>query len=530
MKIRLILICLVLIILTGLITVISLRKPLSEKGREERVLKLGTLGGDPSIINPIITNQTVSQAILPLIFNSLVRLDRHAEPKPDLAKSWDSSEDGLIHTFYLRRGVKFHDGVECTAEDVKFTYELAGNPEVSSIWLSYLSSIKTLEVLDKYTFRFILEKPEQSFLNLVVIPIIPKHLFPISKISEFATAEFNYKPIGTGPFKFAEWTEDNKIILQANPYYYEGKPYLNKIIATGYDTFSQYWLALMHGETDVIFFLPKESYETIKRDPDFKTYKYSYLFAYGLEYNLDHPFFGNKEIGEAFAHGINIRNIIDKVEDGNGIQSTGPFHPDLWLYNPDIKPVEYNSDLAVKLLNEAGWYINDNGILEKDGKEFRFIMLLDDEIRNSAMIARFIYQDLYRMGIRMDIKSLEYIKSDNEYKDLVRESGAYLNIFPVILDPIDLVNNWYSKNSVRRTKLWSYKNKQLDELYETAMKNTSQLQELYQKIHQIIYQDQAVTFLYFLDNFGAVNAKFQNTESLFSISMPLYTIKDWRIK
>jgi len=100
-------------------------------------------------INPILTDRTISNALIQLIFNGLVRLNKEMLPEPELAQSWDISEDGLAYTFHLRRGVRFHDGVELTAQDVRFTYEVITNPEIKSPGRSYFEPVKKWEAPDK---------------------------------------------------------------------------------------------------------------------------------------------------------------------------------------------------------------------------------------------------------------------------------------------------------------------------------------------------------------------------------------------
>lgn len=498
-------------------------------------LRLGGLGGKPSIINPVLTRQTISKALLSLMFNSLVRVNKEMMLEPDLAESWEISADGLIYTFHLRKGVRFHDGIELTSEDVRFTYELVNDPETDSPWQSYYKIVKTLETPDRHTFRIILKEPNPSYFNLMALPIAPKHLLEQTGGKRLKEAEFNYRPIGTGPFRFKEWTEDNRVVLEANPDYYEGRPYLDRIIATGYDTFTQSWSGFMHGETDVAFFIPKDNFEIARRDPTFRTYSFPGPFTYGLEYNLKHPFLNNKKVRQALDYGINIRDINNKVEGGYGIPATGPFLPDSWNCNPEIKPSEYNPSLAMNLLREEGWRPNRNNILEKEGQEFRFIILVNSEIRNGQMLASLIYQDLYRLGIRIDLKPIDYKKVDGkEYRNIIKDAGAYLTLFQVIIDPIDFGSDWCSIYKNKVVKLWQYHEPEIDRLINLDIsQNTTdirQRKEIYHRIHGLMYEAQPVTFMYFMPHLAVINSKFRNTDGLFSLTMPFWTIKDWWIQ
>jgi len=527
------LVCLPCVIILGLLLLTGILrfKPAPEIRRPYGgTLRLGGLGGTPSIINPILTDRTVSKALIPLIFNSLIRLNKELLPEPDLAESWDISADGLTYTFHLRKGVRFHDGIECTAEDVRFTYELITDLETNSPWRDYFTAVEKWEATDRYTLRIRVRKPFALLLSRLTEHIAPRHLLAGK---DLRTTSFNRHPMGTGPFRFKEWTGDNQVILEANLDYYEGRPYLDRVIARGYETTVQYWAAFMRGEIDVIFFLSREDFETAQRDPAFRTYAFPSPFTHGLEYNLDHPFFQDQRVRQALAYGINIPAMINKVEGGYGMPSTGPFLPGSWPCNPVIKPSGYDPALSLKLLREAGWSLNKNNILEKDGQEFRFTMLVNSELRNGQMMAMLIYQDLYRLGMRIDIKPFGYKRREEEgYQSLARGAGAYLTSFCIRPDPAELVHDWHSGFTQRQSKLYGYRNPEVEGLFAQGERLTriTDRQKVYQRIHELIHHDQPATFLYFPYHLGAIDRRFQDTDSVFSPSMPFDTVKGWYIR
>lgn len=517
------------VILLVLLAGILLWGAFAESKPKEKTLRIGGVGGIPTVINPLLTKQGISKVLEQLIFNSLIRQNEKGLPMPELAESWDISEDGLTYTFYLRKGVKFHDGVEFTAKDVKFTYEMVRDSDINTFWINCFKCIESLEMVDKYTAKINLKEANSSFLFSLIFHIVPEHLL-FSYKDNMKAAPFNRKPIGTGPFKFVEWSYENKIVLEANSDYYEGRPSLDKIIGSGYVTFTQYWMAFVSGDTDVILYLSKENFDTLKYDKRYRTYAFPDAYTYGIEYNFDHDFFKDVKVRKAFAHSINVQNIINKVEAGHGIQSTGPFIPGWWSYNPDIKPLEYNPALSSKLLKESGWELNSECVLEKAGQEFKFTMLLDRQVPNSEKIARLIWEDLHNIGVRVDTKFVDAdeIRYGNQ-SELIENAGTYLTLFIGKRDPVNFIYDWYSKKNKKRNRIWFYQNNELDDLYEQAAKSHKNLEELINQIHAVIYEDQSVAFLYFPYTFCAVNSRFQNTDSFFTPSMPVYTIKDWKI-
>jgi len=485
----------------------------------------------PTIINPILTTYSVSASLEELIFNRLVRINSKGEIESGLAKSWDISEDGLVYTFYLREGVKFHDGIECTAFDVKFTYDKIMDPEVNSPFRTSFEQVKDFKAIDKYTFQITLSKPSSSFIYRLIREIAPIHIL---EKTDLKSCFFNFHPIGTGPFKFKEWTKDNQIILEYNPDYYEGRPYLDKIIVKTYPDSQELWGALMRGEVDYAEFIEKEDYEIAKKDPSFKTYTIPADCYYGLLYNLDDPVLADKKVREAIAYGVDRKSLIERVVGGYGLECSGPFYPDSLGFNPEVKPFEYNPEKSKELLAEVGWQDKDNdGILEKEGENLEIRVLVDARSEIYKRIAMILRQQLQEIGIK--IKVVLY-NDDNMLTDekflRQNEPQAQLKLFLASLDPDQEAEDWNSKEPKRPDKLWTYKNKKVDRLFESGKitYNKEERQQIYQRIHQLIYEDQPACFLYFRFDFHALSRKFENMDKFFTVNMPYYMMKDWHLR
>ncbi|MBI5778924.1 MAG: hypothetical protein HZA49_05655 [Planctomycetes bacterium] len=211
--------------------------------------------------------------------------------------------------------------------------------------------------------------------------------------------------------------------------------------------------------------------------------------------------------------------------EGNVYQSTGPFLPGAWFSNPDVKPLEYNPALALKILKDERWEMRDDRVLEKDGVQFRFTLLVDPKERVTGTIAKIIYQDLYKIGIRCDIKTYDH---SNQDKELVQQAGAAVISIKI---SAELEPNWHSNKQQRDGKLWPYTNPAIDKLFEQAntIQDIDQRKELYHRLHRLVYEEQSGTFLYCLPNLCAISRRFSNTDRFFSAAMPFYTIKEWKI-
>ena len=347
----------------------------------------------PVAINPLLTTQTVSAAIVQLVFNSLVRINCQGEIAPDLAYSWDISPDGLVYTFYLRKGVRFHDGQELTAEDVKFTFDKIMDPEIRSPFRSAYEPVEDFKAAGKYAFQVRLKKPYAAFLYRMVRYIIPKHIL-----------EGNSHPIGSGPFKFKQWTKDGRIILEYNQDYYEGRPCLDRIEVKVYANSRDIWVAFMRQEVDFVLFIEHEDYEIVKNDPAFKAYAFAIDHYYALVYNLEDSFLADIKVREAIAYGVDQEGLIERAGFGSGLECLGPFYPQSLGFNPEVGPFDYNPRKAKELLGQSGFRdSNNDGILEKDGEELAVKVLIDSRNAIYKRIAMVLRQQLQEIGIKIKI-------------------------------------------------------------------------------------------------------------------------------
>ena len=479
----------------------------------------------PTIINPILTTHSVSMSLLDLIFNRLVRLNTKGEIEPDLAQSWDISADGLVYTFYLRKGVKFHDGVECTAFDVKFSYDRIIDPQNNSPLASLFELVRDFKAIDKYTFRITLRQPSAPFIYRLVREIVPKHIL---EGADLKTCSFNWHPVGSGPFRFKEWDKDDRIILEYNPDYYEGRPYLDEIIVKSYPDSQSLWIAFMRGEADFVGFIEREDYEILKDDPAFKAYAFYFDNYYALFYNTNDPILRDKIVREAIAYGIDRKSLIERVAGGYGLECNGPFYPGSLGFNHLVKPFEYNPQKAQVLLAQVGWQDMDNdGILEKDGEELEIKVLVDarkDILKRIIMVLR---QQLQEIGIK--IKVILYEDEGmliNE--DFLKQNKPQAHLKFPLADPDRTEEEWRS-NFVMTAKVWQCNIEEIDRLFALGKvtQDNQERKKIYQNIHKIICENQLACFLYFPFCFFAVSQKFENTEAFFTINMPIYTMKDW---
>ena len=187
------------------------------------------------------------------IHNSLLTLDKDLQPVPDLAQRWEVSPDGLVYTFYLQEGVKFHDGTDMDAQAVKWNFDHMMDPQTRAATRVFYTDVQALEVVDRHTVRFVLQEPNYLF-PLVVAGY--RLGFPMSSPTAFETMseqERRLHPVGTGPFKLLEWVPNDHVTLVRNEHYWKkGLPYLDKIIFKVLNDPISQVSALKAGEVDML--------------------------------------------------------------------------------------------------------------------------------------------------------------------------------------------------------------------------------------------------------------------------------------
>lgn len=474
----------------------------------------GTIG-EPSILIPMLAGDNASHAVAGLIFNGLVKYDKDLTITGDLAESWDISKDGLVITFHLRKGVKWTDGVEFTAEDVLFGYRTIISDKTPTAYSEDYKQVKKAEVSDRYTFRVTYERPFAPALSSWgSLPILPRHLLEGKDITK---SELGRKPVGMGPFKLAQWRPGSEVDLEANPDYFEGRPYISRYVYRVIPDPATMFLELQAGGVDWMGLTPLQyTRQTQSKyfETNFNKFRYP-VFAYTyMGFNLKHPWFKDKRVRQAIAYAVDKDELVDGVLFGLGKAATGPYVPDTWPYNPDVKKYEYSPEKAKALLREAGWKDTDgDGLLDKDGRPFEFTILTNMGNSLRMKTATIIQWRLAMVGIRINIRALEWSTFINEFLDKRRFEAVVLG-WSIGLDP-DQYDIWHSsKTKEKEFNFVSYNNPEVDELLEKGRRtfDITERKKAYFRIQDILADDLPYIFLYVPDALPIVHARFQGIE------------------
>ena len=469
--------------------------------------------GDARRLNPIIANDSASGTINDQIFSGLVKYDKDIKLIGDLAERWDVSADGRTITFSLRKGVQWHDGVPFTADDCLFTYQRLRDPKVATPYGSSYMDVAKAEAVDKHTFRVTYKEPFSPALESWSMGVIPRHLLEGKDIN---TDGFSRKPVGTGPYKLKEWIAGQKIVLEANERYFEGRPNLDQYLYRIIPDSSTMFQELLSGGVDMMGLNPLQylrKSETRRIRENYRKFRYpANAFTY-MGYNLKSPLFADKKVRQALAYAIDRQSIIDGVLMGIGQPCTGPFSYVSWAYNPKVKPYPYDPDRAKRMLEEAGWKdMNGDGILEKDGRPFHFTILTNQGNGERIRASEIIQQNFKKAGIDATIRVMEW-QAFLEQIDKHTFDAIILG-WSMSRDP-DLYDIWHSsKTGKGEYNFVGYNNPEVDRLLVQGRRvfSIEERKKIYYRIHEILADEQPYAFLYVPDATPIVHKRFKGIE------------------
>ena len=470
--------------------------------------------GDANTLLPVLASDSASSDVSGLIYNGLVRYDKNLEIEGELAESWDISADNLTITFHLRKNVKWHDGAPFTSADVRFTYELYTDPKTPTAYAESFRQVSSVETPDPYTFVAHYDKPYAPALLSWGQSIHPRHLLEGQDVTKSPLARH---PVGTGPYVFKEWRAGEKIVLESNPDYFEGQPYIKRVVYRVIPDPSTQFLELQTGSLDFMGLQPLQYARQTDTPAFHRLYnKYRYLnFGYSyLGYNLHRPLFQDKRVRQALSYAINKQELIDGVLLGYGAIATGPYKPDTWVYNGQVRRYDYNPEKAGALLAEAGWKDSDgDGVLDKDGKPLAFTIVTNQGNDLRSKTGEIIQRRFREIGVDVKLRIVEWATF---LKEFINPGNFDATILGWTGGPEpDQYNIWHSsKTAPGQLNFVGYRNAEVDELLEKGRRVFDQAQRkaYYDRFQEILAEEQPYTFLYIGEALPAVSKRFRGVD------------------
>lgn len=478
-----------------------------------------SMTSSPSRLNPILSNDTASTEISDWLFNGLFKYDKNGNVTTDLASSYYFETPTKL-IIKLKDNVLWHDKVKLSSKDVIFTYEQIINPKVFNSIKSNFTEIESVKAVDELTIEVIYKKPYFKALEIWMVGLLPYHLLKDEK--DLMTSSFNKKPIGTGSYKLKEFKTGQDIELIANDDFFDGRPKIDKILYKFLPDTNTSFLYLKQKKLDIGGLDPIQVNRQI--DDNFKKaytilQKPAFSFTY-LGFNLNSEKFKDKRVREALSLAINRQELVDILFFGYGKVCNGPFMPDTFAYNDEVKPIIQDIQKAKKLLKEAGYD-------EKNPFTFEVVTNTGNDIRVNA--AQILQYQLQKVGINMKIRVMEWQAFLNTVVH-PRNFEAIVLGWSMALTP-DAYPLWHSSSSkLGGFNLVGYKNDRVDELIEKGISTVDkkELSIIYKELFKLISDDLPYLFLYIPDGVTAINKRIKNIEPTFIGIM--HNQKDWQIE
>ena len=530
----------------------------------------------PDTINGITSSDTVSQAFQRLVYETLGEAD-YKDPDnilPALATDWEFDEDTLTYTIHLRKGVKWHPmrlpngkllpEKEFTSRDVKFSFDCVLNPYVEAAHIrSYYEDpdaedasqkykIK-LDVVDKYTVTVKWTKPYflAKEFTLAGFPIIPRHVYSVDENGEpisfdFSSKEFaegfnnhwaNNKMCGTGPMRFKRWKRNQELVLERSPDYW-GKPYyFSQIVYRCIPNPNTPTQLVLQNELDWAAIPQKDKFIQCESDPNVvagkvKMEAFEYPGYRYVGYNLRRDVFKDKRFRQALAHATPVQRIIDNVFKGLAIPVSGPFLPGSSAADPSIEPIEFDLDKARKLLDEAGWKDTDgDGIRDKTINNVKvpasFDLMVYADAPSFRTIGEIIKENCRKIGVDVKLSPAKWALMLQKLRKW--DFDAAMLGWGTSWNKSDPFQLWHgSQADVKESSNHvGYRNDEVDKLIEELRVTLDEKKqnELFHKIHRLIYEDQPYTFLFSEKQTAGLNADIKNVK--FYRVRPCIDSREW---
>ena len=411
------------------------------------VLRIG-IGNTLATLDPLLTTLGDEYLYDNLVFNGLTRMREDLSIEPDLAESWSASPDLKRWTFRLRRGVTFHDGTPMAAEDVVALFRRLLDPASSAPVRSQYDMIGAVSAPDAATVVFELTLPYGGFAEILSDRQVK--ITPRAAVRQLAT-----HPIGTGPFKFVSYTPGDRLVLGANPDYFEpGMPRLAGVELRVIPEMSVKIAALQAGDIDIVWDLPLDQVKTLAAQGELRVDSVPTASWDGAIMNNQVPPFDNPKVRQAFHLAVDKKDVVELTLFGEGVETISPIPPTHPFYARDAVLPKTDPAAARRLLAEAG---------HPDGVKLAIIVPVGRPIRERLGVT---LQQLARPGgFDLQVQRMPYSSYPAEVS-----GKAPLSVDGFFARPTIDTSTYPFLHSAAswNEKLWHYRNPAVDQALEAA--------------------------------------------------------------
>jgi peptide/nickel transport system substrate-binding protein len=486
--------------------------------------------GDPSVLNPMYAGDGPSLIVLGFTMNGLVKLFG-ADIQPDLAESWESSTDGLVWTFHLRKDVKWQDGEPFTAKDVVFTFqaiedEKNNSPSRSSFILDGKPIV--FEVVDDYTVRATLPSLQPAFIYYMDMYIVPEHILGTS--TDLEHDPYNQKPIGTGPFQVTEWKAGEEVDTVKFKDYFRGEPYLDQVVFRTVPDSQAATVALQTGELDIMSSVDPADVQKLQ-DAGLTVTPTQRDIQVLIHVNTQNPILSDVRIRKAMMYGMDREAMVVGLEKNYAKVCDSIFHEPVFVYEPNdpkLPPYNYDPTKAAQLLDEAGWTLGADGIRYKDGQPLKFTYLNINIGGPLGKMATVVQAQLRQLGFDIAIETVDIptfvdrliVKGCPKPYDVTLDREGALGP-----DPDAYYSYYYGPDNMQ-----CYNNDEVNRLFDEGRKTNdmAQRKQIYQQVEEILWDELPILPMWYPRTVMALSPKFEYEQAVLDVDQwPLFRYPEW---
>jgi peptide/nickel transport system substrate-binding protein len=437
--------------------------------------------------DPRVSSDSAAERMRQLIFNGLTRKNDKFDPEPDLAERFEASPDYKTFTFYLRPNVKFHNGQKLSAADVKYTFDTMMAKGFRSAKRAELErDLASVEVDPTNPLKVVFRCNNSC-------PGLTNTILPVGIIPEQTSEQQARRPIGSGPFRFVSYSEDQEVILSAFDEYFEGPSSVKRLAVRIIPDNSTRESELRKGSADLAInadFDPV-TVESLQKAPGVKVEISDGTNISHLGVNLQDPILKDRRVRQALAYAIDREAIIRDVYRGQARPARSVLPPSQWAFEPNSADYKYDPDRARRLLDEAGK-------AEKDGQRRMKLSLKTSPLSVARKVGEALQEQMRQVGVELELQSLERQKLSQDMND--GNFQLYLNTLVGGNQSADIFKFVYGSKSIppngqNRSR---YSNPQLDRLLDEAQTvSRERRKEIFSQVQKTLAEDLPQIYLWY---------------------------------
>lgn len=470
-------------------------------------------GGEPDVLFPPLTASITGRQITELVYDHLADIGNSLNTvgdagfEPHLARSWSWSPDSLSIVFHLDPGAKWHDGLPVRASDVAFTYAIYKDSATASPSAPLIAGIDSVTTPDSLTavFWFNKRSPTQFFEATNPMVIIPEHALEGIRGQVLRTAPLSRAPIGSGRFRFVDWTPASSVEIAADTANYKGRPHVDRVIWSIAPDPNTTFTRLIGGAADVLEQPSAPQLTQLAAHPEIRT-----ILLPGLDYNFiafnfrdpanaarPHPLFADRGVRRALTMAVDRSRIVQSVYDSLAAVALGPTVRAFPTTDTTLSRIPYSPDRARRLLDSLGWRMTGaDSIRRHNGKALEFTLMVPGSSRNRVSMAVIIQDQLKQVGAKMNIDRVEFAAFiDRETR---RGFDAVMGGWHVDLGAGGIRQTWESAGArAGGSNYGSYTNPAFDAEADSALSamSLSERRQRFKRAYQAIIDDAPAIWL-----------------------------------